>query len=227
MTLINGDCLEKLKNIPDKSIDLLLTDPPFLYVGGGCKGRKTNKKIINELGSFGKTDIYNFLNISKEKLKKINMYVFCSRLQIPYYLNWSIENNFKFDLLIWNKEKKDIKFSMSFCNDIEYIIRIYESGIHLNKIKNGDKLNSSFYCKLQSCKQPKSEHLTPKPEELLEKYILLSTKENDTVLDCFMGSGSTGVAAIKNNRDFIGIEIDKDYFNLAKDRIENAIKQED
>ena len=64
-------------------------------------------------------------------------------------------------------------------------------------------------------------HPTQKPEEIIERMILSSTKEGDVVLDMFNGSGTTGVVSIRNNRKFIGIELDKEYFNLSKIRIES------
>ena len=67
-------------------------------------------------------------------------------------------------------------------------------------------------------------HITPKPTDILEKIIKTSSNEGDIVLDCFMGSGSTGVACMNVNRRFIGIELDKNYFNIAKQRIEEACK---
>lgn len=213
-----------MKEIPDKSIDLLMTDPPFLYVKGGCKNRNTNKQITKELGSFGENDIFEFLDLVNKKLKKTNIYCFCSRLQLPIYFKWIDKNKKKFDLLIWDKCKIDIKTSKNYCNDIEYIIRIYEAGVSLNKITNDTGIvDSSYYCKLQKYRQPKTKaHLTPKPVDLIEKYIILSTKENDVVLDLFMGSGTTGVACINTNRNFIGIELDEKCFNIAKERIEKA-----
>ena len=66
-------------------------------------------------------------------------------------------------------------------------------------------------------------HITPKPVQLLEYLIKTSSNENDVVLDCFMGSGSTGVACINTNRKFIGIELDKKYFDIAKKRIEESL----
>lgn len=130
--------------------------------------------------------------------------------------------------MIWDKCKIDIKTSKNYCNDIEYIIRIYESGVNLNKItKYNNIVDSSYYCKLQKYPQPKlKQHPTPKPIDLIEKYIILSTKENDIVLDPFMGSGSTGVACVNTNRNFIGIELDQKYFEIAKERIYKA-QQED
>ena len=70
----------------------------------------------------------------------------------------------------------------------------------------------------------KQGHITPKPVDLLEYIIKTSSNEGDIVLDCFMGSGSTGVACINTNRKFIGIELDNNYFDIAKQRIEEAYK---
>ena len=93
-----------------------------------------------------------------------------------------------------------------------------------NKItKYNNIVDSSYYCKLQKYPQPKlKQHPTPKPIDLIEKYIILSTKENDIVLDLFMGSGTTGVACVNTNRNFIGIELDQRYFEIAKERIYKA-----
>ena len=78
-----------------------------------------------------------------------------------------------------------------------------------------------FYQKIHKFKRPTNKlHEAQKPTVLLERLILLSSNENDTVLDCFMGSGSTGVACKNLNRNFIGIELDEKYFNIAKERIE-------
>ena len=70
----------------------------------------------------------------------------------------------------------------------------------------------------------KQGHITPKPVDLLEYLIKTSSNEGDIILDCFMGSGSTGVACMNTNRKFIGIELDENYFNMAKQRIEEACK---
>ena len=68
-------------------------------------------------------------------------------------------------------------------------------------------------------------HPTQKPVELIEKFILDSTNDSDIVLDTFAGSGTTGVACINTGRRFVGIELDDDYFEIAKGRIENALKE--
>ena len=73
-------------------------------------------------------------------------------------------------------------------------------------------------------REKKKGHIKPKPVDLLEYIIKTSSNEGDIILDCFMGSGSTGVACMNSNRKFIGIELDSNYFNIAKQRIEEACK---
>ncbi|SJZ65592.1 DNA-methyltransferase [Mycoplasmopsis verecunda] len=102
---------------------------------------------------------------------------------------------------------------------------IWKKEKELNK---GVRLDSSEYSKtfsnvLNVAKEQKYFHPTQKPVELMEKLILMYTKENDTVLDCFMGSGSTGIACLKHNRNFIGCELDEEYYQIAKKRIEETI----
>ena len=133
-------------------------------------------------------------------------------------------------MLIWDKSSRDDKYSMKsskfFTQDIEYVIRLYESGVSLNKIWNVEhtKSDSKLYMKRQKFQKPKGIHESMKPVELLEQYILLSSNENDVVLDPFMGSGSTGVACRNTNRNYIGIELNEDYFDVAKERINNIEK---
>ena len=131
--LRQGDCLELMKDIPDKSIDLLLTDPPYLHIKGGMKSKGLNKgcrnassNVVSNMSDFNKEKIYNFLDTVKSKMKEINMYIFSSKLQVPYYLNWALENKCQFDILIWDKDFTGIISRKFFANNNEYIIRIYK-----------------------------------------------------------------------------------------------------
>ena len=232
--LRHGDCFEVMKEIPDKSIDLIVTDPPYLHVKSGMKSKKFNvgtwksESYMNKnMVSFDKEQIYIFLNEANRIMKKANMYIFCSKLQLQYYFSWIVEHKKKYDLLVWDKRKKAMKSTKFFTSDIDYVVRIYEDGVSLNKIVDSNgKAISGYYTKIQSYIQPKGEHETIKPLELIKKYILLSTNENDVILDPFMGSGTTGVACKELNRDFIGIEIDDNYFDIVKKRMEEAKKGE-
>lgn len=224
-----GDCLELMKEIPDGSIDLIITDPPYLHVKGGMKSKKYNtgtwkaESYMNtKMRDFGKNEIFDFLDEANKKMKKTNMYIFCSKLQLEFYFLWISQHKKKYDLLIWDKQKKSMKSTKFFSSDIDYVIRIYENGVSLNKIIGDDGVAlSNFYTKIQSYPQPKGKHETIKPLELVTKYILLSSNAGDVVLDCYMGSGTTAVASINTGRHYIGFELEPKYFEIAKKRIES------
>ena len=239
--IYNDDCLEGMKKIEDNSVDLIITDPPYEHVKGGMKSKKYNvgtwksDSYMNEkMSDFKKEDIFNFLDVSITKMKKVNMYIFCSKLQLAHYFDYLNKNKkLKYDLLVWDKSSDDGKYSMKsskfFTQDIEYIIRIYESGVSLNKVWNEErtKSDSRYYMKRQKFKQPKGKHGTMKPVELIERFIELSSNENDIVLDPFMGSGTTAIACINTNRNYIGFELDEEYYNASLDRIEKHKKSID
>ena len=214
-----------VKDIPDKSVDLLLTDPPYLHIKGGCKSKTFNKgvrdaesKVVSDMSDFGEKEINEFLDIVKPKMKIFNAYIFCSKLQIPYYLNWALKNKCQFDVLIWDKDFTGIISRKFFAPNIEYIIRIYKKG--LNQLDE-----SKYYQKIKQYKRPKNKvHEAEKPVELLKEFIMLSSNNEDIILDMFMGSGTTGQAVLEvGNRKFIGIEKDETYFNIAKVRIEKTL----
>ena len=236
VVLQQNDYKDSLQHIPDNAIDLVVTDPPYEHVMGGMKSKKYNVGTWNsdsymnmKMSQFKHDDIFELLDLVIPKMKKVNMFIFCSKLQLAHYFDYINQHKkLKFDLLIWDKSSEDNKYSMKsskfFTQDIEYVVRIYESGVSLRKIWNEDhsKTDSHYYMKRQKYAQPKGKHESMKPVELLENYIKVASDENDIVLDPFAGSGSTGVACVNLNRKFIGIELDKDYFNVAKDRIKQA-----
>ena len=236
--LLQGDCLELLKDIPDESIDAVITDPPYEHVTGGMKSKtynvgswKANSYMNTKMSQFKHDDVFKFLDTVIPKMKKVNMYIFCSKLQLASYFDYlNKHNKLKFDLLIWDKSSEDGKYTMKsskfYTQDLEYVVRIYQSGVSLHKVWNEDhtKSDSSYYMKRQHYIQPRGLHESQKPVELLQKYLLTSTNENETVLDPFMGSGSTGVACVNTGRNFIGMELEEKYFDIAKERIEQAKK---
>ena len=230
--LMQGDCLELMKDIPDGSVDLIITDPPYLHVKGGMKSKKYNvgtwnadSKMVTNMSDFGEVEIFNFLDTVIPKMKKANMYIFCSKLQLVSYFKYiSMNKKLKYDLLVWDKVKYSMKSSKFYTSDIEYIVRIYQAGVSLRKVLNedGTKSDIKHYMKRQSHPQPRGEHGTMKPVNLMENFIRVASDECDVVLDPFMGSGTTGVACKNLNRNFIGMERDEDYFNIAKERMESS-----
>lgn len=221
MKLIQGDCLEELNNIPDKSIDLVVTDPPYKFEnqGGGFYAKNSSTKRVY-LDSLRESKCCEFepttlLNVLKIKMKKFYGYFFCNKSLVESYIRFARENKYYYDILIMAKSNPIPSFNNHHLSDLEYVIMIREKGTYFSKHKNLDDFRK-FY--ITSCK--KGIHPAEKPTELIKRFIKVSSCENDVVLDCFMGSGTTGVACKELNREFIGIELDEKYFNIAKERIE-------
>jgi len=222
-----------MKRIPDKSINLIITDPPYLHVKGGMKSAKFNvgkmkeDSFINtEMNDFGEKEIDTFLSETKRLFKiSYNGYFFCSKLQIPYYLSFALKNKLKFDVLIWDRLKNSMISCKFYASNIDYIIRIYGDKQALNDVGNvEDKV--ACYQKIKKYKQGiVTNHPTEKPLKLIAELILLSSKQDEVVLDPFIGSGTLAVAAIKTNRTYIGYEKDLTIYNLANSRIESCFKE--
>ena len=229
--IYNEDCLAGIKDIPDKSIDLILTDPPYLFDNGRwhtskCMGEKsilgsggifdTEGMIYNEMSAFGEDDIYKFLDLALPKMRKPNMYICCSDTQVPIYGMWARKNNLHFQILTWEKPLSIINKNR-FSTHVEFICRIYDFGTALNKVGYNEFYNKVLHVPTERNKQ----HPTQKPVQLCERLILLSSNEGEVVLDPFCGSGTTAVACIRTKRRFVGFELSKDYFEVARKRISN------
>ena len=231
INLMHGDCLELMKEIPDHSVGLVVTDPPYLYDSGSSIGLNgvlaKNSFTKTKMASFGKENIFVLLNLLKEKMLDFNGYFFASRKQLVFYLEWADENKIVYDILFWNKGSFCILNTKQFANGTEFIVRLYKKG--LKKIIENGKVKSEMYSKILNFGSVKKNklHETQKPVALMERLILLSSNKNDNVLDPFMGSGSTGVACVNTGRDFIGIEKDEHYFGVAQKRIADAQKERD
>lgn len=224
--LYNDDCLKIIKDIPDKSIDLVVTDPPYKFEnqGGGfyAKNNSTKRDYLDSLKKINCCEFEPilFLNTLKPKMKKFYGYFFCNKSLIEQYLNFARTNKFQYDVLVMAKSNPIPAYNNHHLSDLEYIVMIREKGTYFSKHKEIDDYRK-FY--ITSCK--KGLHPAEKPVDLLKRFIKVSSNENDIIFDPFMGSGTTGITAKNLNRDFIGIEIDKKYFNIAKERIgeENEI----
>ena len=115
-----------------------------------------------------------------------------------------------------------------------HFVNSTESWIYFTyKTKTGHLTTTEKYCMTllkhllhQTAKKKYGKHPTQKPEALMEHFVKVLSNENDTILDPFMGSGSVGVSAVKNNRNFVGIELDENYFNIATSRIKEVKKNE-
>lgn len=222
--LMHGDCIEKMKSIPDGSVDLVLTDPPYGIVKG-MKLRNTRDyyqwdnviDIDDMFDEISRVLRYNGRCLlfcqepftSKLVLKKDNYIRFNQKLiwiknSFANYLNARrcCVSYYEEMLLFTNKNKK-LK------EDIKAIFNL----------PDGSKSKSNVF---EYAKESKSYHSTQKPVALLDDLIRTYSNEGDTVLDFTMGSGSTGVACVNNGRSFIGIELNDNYFDVACTRIKKA-----
>ena len=235
--LWQGDCLELMKNIKDESIDMILCDPP--YGTTACKWDtiipfepmwEQINRVIKPNGAiclFGSEPFSSALRMSNIK-------------------------NFKYDW-IWNKKKggnpllskiQPIKITENISvfgkNKVNYYPIMTERDKPKSRGKNTgrksettnnawteNKIYTHFYPKniieFSNASQKGKVHPTQKPVDLLEYLINTYTKEDETILDFTMGSGSTGVAAMNTNRKFIGIELEQQYFDIAQKRIQDIV----
>lgn len=232
--IYNMDCLEGMKQIPDGSVDLVVCDPPYWHhksPGKPYSERKqcsTNSKFSNSelfnaegylmqnMSDFGPAEIETFLDALKLKMKIMNAYMFCSESQVPYYCMWADKNKLMFSILVWEKPVSIINKNR-YSQNLEYIVRVYDYGTALNRLENNTLYNRVDHTIPELGKDKL--HPTQKPLSAVMKYILLSSNEGDTILDPFMGSGTTAIACIKEHRHFIGFELNKEYFDKAQQRI--------
>lgn len=236
INLLHGDCLELMKEIPDKSIDFVLTDPP--YGTTACKWDvvipfepmwKELNRIITDRGVialFGQEPFSSLLRTSNlEAFKydwiwdKVKPGAFATAKYAPLKQHEIISIFYKipgkYSPIMENREK--IKKSKIYSNSDSASIK-YNDG----KQRIYDKKFPKSILVESNASQKGKIHPTQKPVALLEYLIKTYTLEGETVLDFTMGSGSTGVAAKNLNRNFIGIEKDDKYFEIAKKRIEEA-----
>lgn len=235
--LYNGDALEILKQLDEKSIDLIFADPPYNLSGENhltCKNGKLTKcdkgswDQLEDIQEFNQKWIEECVRVLKDNgtiwisgtlhnhpsigiiLKKLNLWIINDIIWFKPNAPPLIQKN-RFvpsTELIWiaSKSKK-------------YYFN-YEMAVKLN---NGKQMRNLWEIPAE---RHKTIHPTEKPEKLLERILLIGSKEGDIVLDPFMGSGTTGVVAKRLQRNFIGIEIDETFFKIAEKRIKETTIQQ-
>ena len=231
-----GDCNIEMSNIESNSVDLVLTDPPY-NLGLFMQKRETNLKAMREnyFGGAGWDDMafdewkqcmddyFDRLG----RLMKIGgaVIMFMSIIKVETIIQLAEKHGFYYKTTgIWHKTNPMPRnMNLHFINSTEtWIYFIYKK--RTGTFNNNGKVIHDF---IESSVVPQSEtrygkHPTQKPEKILRHFIEILTNEGDTVMDTFMGSGATGVAACQTGRNFIGIELDKSYFENAKKRIMDA-----
>lgn len=295
-----GDCYELIKFVPDKSVDLVITDPPYEFVmggkghselggrkynnkgeiysldtditkknigtgyqsGGGCFGTKkrayhsqlaetdvskARKKYEEYVKAHGKDEESERLRIiangvdNRENtsfiskgfensildelcrvMKKINIYIWCNKNQLRQIIDYFDDKGCFIDLLTWNKTNPIPTCNNTYLSDIEYCVFARESGV---KVYGSVETKSKWFtspCNVDDKK--KYNHPTIKPLERIKQYVINSSQRGGVILDVFLGSGTTAVAAKELDRKYIGFELNPTFYQIAVDRL-NGIDQ--
>ena len=212
--LYQGDCLEVMDKLIKQNVkvDAIITDPPYGMDYRSNYRKEKYEKISND------NDL-SFLDDFFQKCDKLlkddtHIYCFCSwhhidKFKIAFEKYFTLKN-----VIVLEKNNTSMgDLKGSYAPKHEFVLFGHKG----RRLRNGKR----FPDVLQANRTGNKLHPTQKPISLLQIFIEQSSDENEIILDPFMGSGSTGVAALNTNRKFIGIELDEKYFNIAKNRLEN------
>jgi len=231
--LICGDSRDVIKRIPDNSIDFILTDPPY-NIGKHSTGNiplSGRSEMNNDVAPWDWVDFHpeewvdEFIRILKPTG---NLFIFTTYNQIG---KWYDCLDHRFDasnFMVWHKTNPAPKiFQAGFLNSCEMVFTCWNKKHTWNFISQKEMHNfieSPICMKPERLSDPK--HPAQKPVSILKKMIQMASNPNDIIFDPFMGVGSTGVAALEMGRKFIGVELEKNYYQAARIRIDNMNTQE-
>ena len=246
LNLMQGDCLERMKEIPDGSVDMVLTSPPY-NIGKEYEQKKSldiyldwQKNCISEavrvvgekgcicwqIGNYVDSGEIFPLDFFFYQIFKDFGLILRNRIVWTFGHGLHCKNRFsgRYETILWFTKTNDYTFNL---DDVrvpsKYPMKKHYKGPKKGQL-SGNPLgkNPSDVWEIPNVKHnhpEKTAHPCQFPQSLCNRMILASSNEGDTVLDPFMGSGTTGVACVNANRNFIGIELDEDYFQIAQSRI--------
>lgn len=232
LTAICGDAIEEMKKIPDNSIHLIVTDPPY----------NLNKDYGNNTDNLEFNDYLEFSRQWLKEAKRVltddgSIYVFMGMKYISYiysileqelsmtfnsWITWyytqGIGKTKGFsprhdDILLFTKSPKKFVFNL---DDIRIPQKYYRS---VNNMRGANPGNVWEFSHMHYCNKNRKKHPTQKPEGLFERMILASSNEGDMILDPFVGSGTALRVCQQTNRNGIGIDINPEYIDMARDRL--------
>lgn len=217
ITIYHGDCLDILPHLP--KVDLALTDPPY-DLNAIPPGRNT----ILRLGKYSSNEYKKLTSgfdiehtFSLLPCALFNLFCFCSNKQLSSIMKWGESRDYYTTVLIWHKRNAPPFTNNVWKSDVEFCVHIRAMGAVFN---NADAtIKSKIYTSSNNNSAGQSFHPTQKPLELIKNYITIGSNENDFILDPFMGSGTTLVAAKQLGRKAIGIEIEEKYCEIAVKRL--------
>lgn len=221
MLLINDNCLNAFKNIESESVDLIITDPPYTMTkrGKSCRPNYMPDSMGDNLFDYELPDTKQWFSECYRVLKNdTHFYTFCNTNDIRNYLNVAEEVGFKLHNIITMIKDTHMpnRWYMKYCE----LVLFFRKG---NAKPINDMGSTDFYHATMPTQKEGKFHITQKPLDFIEMLVRNSSNETETVLDPFMGSGTTGIASKNLNREFIGFEIDSKHFETARNRINENI----
>ena len=237
-TIYNEDCLTGMQRIPDGSVDCIICDPPYVLEnqGGGFWSKNEDptvnhynargtRKGMDKLGDIKDGFDNAILDEMCRVMKKINIYIFCSQKQIQRYLEYFVNGKgCNWNLISWHKTNPIPACGNKYLNDTEYIMFFREKGV---KLYGSYETKRTFYTTLRNQEDNvRYHHPTVKPLHIVQNFVGNSSMEGDIILDPFLGSGTTAVAALREKRHFIGFELNRDYYDIALRRIKLEQQQQ-
>lgn len=216
------NCYEEIKDIPDRSVDLIITDPPYdvsVDHGAGAFGVKKKIHFGQFVGISNGIDL-TILDEFVRVLKQINVYIWASRKQMPDLLKYFVtDKGCYFNLITWHKQNAVPTCNNKYMPDTEYCLYFRGKGV---PIYGTVETKKTYYVQGTNVSdKAKFSHPTIKPLNIIQNLVFNSTSGGGIVFDPFAGSGTTLVAAKNLNRHYLGFEIDPKWHKVAIDRLNN------
>lgn len=222
--IYNADCLNGIKQIPDNSVDLLVTDPPYVVGskhGGGAFGTgeksKSTQNHYEQIQPISDGFTTAVLDECCRVLKKVNAYVWCSKNQLLDLMQYFKDRKCNIDILTWHKTNPVPACNNKYLSDTEYLVFAREKGV---KVYGSFETKRKYWITPLNTKDKNLwQHPTIKPLDIIYTLVYNSSQVGGVVLDPFIGSGTTAVAARNLGRHYIGFEIDQKYYDKAIERL--------
>lgn len=215
--IYNDDCIEGMKKIPDESIDLIVTDPPYLMKYKSNMRKDKHHKFCSEI--IGDNDpelIENYIKECYRIMKNDSAcYMFCNSNKVDVFKRQLEKVGFNIkNMIVWVKNNRTVgDLQAAYAKQYELILYVNKG----RRFINGTRLTDVWeFPRVAGSKQL---HQNQKPVELIKQCIEKSSDPGDIVFDGFMGSGTTAIACIDTDRHYIGYELDHDYYKVANNRI--------
>ena len=215
INLYNDDCMKVLPTLADGSISLTLTDIPYDEVNRKSGGLRNLDKSHADIITFPLDEFIDEV----VRVTSGSIYIFCGSIQVSHIRNRLIEHGLSVRHCIWEKTNPSpMNGQYMWLSSIENCVFARKQGAYFNP---NERCKSAVWkCATEKYKG----HPTPKPIELMERLIQASSERGDIVFDPCMGSGAVGIAAKKTSRKFIGVEMDKQYFDITQERVNKAVR---